>query len=386
MTTRANLSKTIQLAQALIARESVTPEDAGCQLLIAKHLQALDFDVEHLPFGKVNNLWARLGNDAPVFVFAGHTDVVPPGPLDAWTSPPFEPTIRNGYLYGRGAADMKSSIAAMMVACENFLTGHANFNGSIAFLITSDEEGVATDGTAKVVEHLVKQGITMDYCIVGEASSQKTLGDTLKIGRRGSLNGTLTLHGKQGHIAYPHKADNPIHKALSALNALIDSTWDTGDTHFDPTSLQFSNIQSGTGADNVIPDDLTTTFNFRYCPALTADALKNRVESLLKRHQLNYTLNWRHSASPFLTQPGKLTQICQNVIKQQLNITPKLSTAGGTSDARFIAPTGCEVLELCPIDASIHQINENTSITDLDQLTTAYTHILKQLFNKKSNS
>lgn len=377
MITKATLSKTVELAQALIAKASVTPDDAGCQALIAKRLTAMGFEVIQLPFGKVSNLWARLGTTAPLFAFAGHTDVVPPGPLEQWTSPPFEPTIRNSFLYGRGAADMKSSIAAMIVACENFLSEHPDFKGSIGFLITSDEEGPAVDGTVKVVDYLNNHGILIDYCIVGEASSQQKLGDTIKIGRRGSLNGTLTIHGKQGHIAYPQKAENPIHKAMAALETLATTLWDNGSEYFDPTSLQFSNIQAGTGADNVIPNELTATFNFRYSPALTADQLKNQVEAILNKHQLNYDLQWRHSASPFLTKPGKFTEICQQVIKEQRDTTVALSTSGGTSDARFIAPTGCEVLELGPSNASIHQIDEHISIDELNQLTTIYTHILR---------
>jgi succinyl-diaminopimelate desuccinylase len=371
----------LTLLQSLIRLPSVTPQDAGCQVLIATRLAALGFSITHLPFGTVNNLWAKRGTTAPLFVFAGHTDVVPPGPENAWQTPPFEPTIRGDVLYGRGAADMKGSIAAMIVACERFVAKHPNHPGSIAFLLTSDEEGPAIDGTRKVVEHLKSQGEKITWCLVGEPSSEKQVGDTLKIGRRGSLNAKLTILGKQGHIAYPQHADNPIHRCFAALEALVKTTWDNGHPAFPATCFQLSNIHAGTGVTNVIPGSLEATFNFRYSPAVTVESLQAQVAEILAQHQLRYTLDWSHSGAPFLTPAGKLLDTTQQAIQKTQQITPVLSTEGGTSDGRFIAPLGCELLELGPVNASIHQVDEHISVTALAELVQIYEDILVGLFS-----
>lgn len=373
----------LTLAKQLIAIESITPHDNGCQTIIAEKISKLGFHIEHLAFGDVSNLWARLGTQLPLFVFAGHTDVVPTGPIEKWTSHPFEPTIRDGKLYGRGAADMKSSIAAMITAVEVFLQNHTHFNGSIAFLITSDEEGSAINGTAKVVELLKNKHEQITWCLVGEASSEAKLGDTVKVGRRGSLNGKLTIIGKQGHIAYPNIAINPIHNALPALLELTTTQWDQGTKNFQPTSFQISNIHAGTGADNVIPGQLEVLFNFRYSPAVSAEQLQQRVEEILAQHNLKYEISWRHSGLPFSTEPGGLVNAVAQAILEKTGITPKLSTSGGTSDGRFIATTGCQVLELGPINKSIHQIDEHINIQDLQNLTIIYQRILELLFANK---
>jgi succinyl-diaminopimelate desuccinylase len=372
-------SKTLDLAKQLISIASLTPNDAGCQTIISDYLQKLDFKIEKLKFGDVDNIWARRGNAEPLFVFIGHTDVVPPGPLEKWTSPPFQPEVRQGMLYGRGAADMKGSIAAMLVAAENFVKQHPDHAGSIAFLITSDEEGIARDGTVKVVEHLQQRKEKINYCLVGEASCVDHLGDTLKIGRRGSLNAELKIHGKQGHIAYPKIAENPIHKATAAITELCSTHWDHGNEQFQPTSMQISNINAGTGADNVIPGQLQIIFNFRYSPEVTAEQLQQKVEAILKSHQLNYTLNWRLSGKPFLTATGKLLAATQQAARELTHIEPKLSTGGGTSDGRFIAATGSEVIELGPCNGSIHQIDEHVSVNDLEKLSGIYQRILELL-------
>jgi succinyl-diaminopimelate desuccinylase len=374
-------SETLELAKSLIAIDSVTPDDKGCQRLIAARLEALGFGIEHMRFGDVDNLWARLGDEAPLFVFAGHTDVVPTGPLDQWTTPPFEPTVVDGVLYGRGAADMKGSIAAMLVACEKFIREHQHHKGSIAFLITSDEEGPAVDGTVRVVELLQKRNEHIDWCLVGEPSSVDTVGDVVKNGRRGSLNGYLTIHGTQGHIAYPHLADNPIHRFSAAMNALVNEQWDNGNEFFPPTGFQISNINAGTGASNVIPGELRVMFNLRFSTELTQDVIRHRIEALLNDHGLDYSLKWEFSGNPFLTPGGALVDATREAIRSVCGIDTELSTGGGTSDGRFIAPTGTQVVELGPINASIHKINENVAIAELERLSEIYHNILKILLS-----
>ena len=377
------MSDTLELAKTLIACPSITPDDAGCQEILIKRLQALNFQIERLQYGAVTNLWARRGTNRPLFVFAGHTDVVPPGPLDQWQHPPFEPIVKNDFLYGRGATDMKSSIAAMLVACEQFLKQHPDHSGSIAFLITSDEEGVAQEGTVKVLEHLAKQDQIIDWCLVGESTSSKIFGDTIKNGRRGSLNGHLIIEGKQGHIAYPELANNPIHAITPALLELIQKQWDHGDDFFPATRLQVSNIHAGTGADNVIPQQLELVFNFRFSPAVTAEQLKAEVERILNAHSLQYTLHWRLSGEPFITAPGSLVNACQNAIEKVTGNTAVLSTSGGTSDGRFIAKTGCQVLEFGPCNESAHKIDECILVADLEKLTRIYFELLKNLFDSE---
>ncbi len=371
-----------ELTQQLIAYPSVTPKDAGCQTLLSQHLQDLGFGIEHLPFGDVNNFWARRGGKGPLFVFAGHTDVVPSGPLEKWDTPPFEPNIRNGFLYGRGSADMKGSLAAMLVACEKFITQHPNHFGSIAWLITSDEEGPSVDGTAKVVATLKKRNETIDYCLVGEPTCEKKLGDTLKIGRRGSLSGHLIIQGKQGHIAYPHLAKNPIHHFAPILTELLNTSWDNNTTHpeFQATSFQISNIHAGTGAGNVIPDNLEVKFNFRYSPVTSSEKLQERVEHLLKKQGVDYTLDWLPGGGkPFLSSTGQLRSHAISAIKEITGISPTVSTTGGISDARFIANEKTEVVEFGPCNRSIHQINECVSIAELEQLALIYELLLKKI-------
>ena len=373
----------VEFAKQLIRIPSITPHDKGCQQLLIQHLQQLGFTIEKLPFGEVNNFWARRGKQGPVLAFAGHTDVVPTGPLEQWSSPPFEPEIRNDYLYGRGAADMKGNIAAMLAACERFIQQHPTHQGSMAWLITSDEEGHAIDGTAKVIEHLQQRGEKIDWCIVGEPSSDQQLGDTLKIGRRGSLSGQLTIHGKQGHIAYPHLADNPIHKAAPVLSELINIVWDQGNEYFQPTSFQISNIHAGTGANNVIPGDLVVHFNFRYSPQISAATLQKNFAAVLHRHKIQYDVAWRHTGLPFLTQrDGQLVEASYRAIETVAGIKPVLSTSGGTSDGRFIAPTGSQVVELGLCNHTIHQINECVAVADIDKLTLIYQKILEHLLLK----
>ncbi len=373
------MSKTLELAIDLISRASVTPNDAGCQALIAERLEKLGFTIEHLRFGEVDNLWARHGTTAPLFVFAGHTDVVPTGRIENWQFPPFEPTIDNGLLYGRGAADMKGSIAAMLTACERFITENPQHKGSIAFLITSDEEGPGIDGTVKVIEHLESKGEKIDWCLVGEPSSTDRLGDVVKNGRRGSLIGSLTIKGLQGHIAYPHFAENPIHKAAPILKILCETEWDQGNDFFPATSFQISNINAGTGAENVIPGELEILFNFRYNTEVTHTQLQQQVTKLLNEYGLKYNLAWRHSGLPFLTQPGELVAATVESIKNVCGYEATLSTAGGTSDGRFIAPTGAQVIEVGPLNNTIHKVNECVSVEDLDKLSEIYQAIIKQL-------
>ena len=376
----SHMSATLELARDLISRASVTPEDAGCQQLMCERLGAIGFRCEDLPFGEVTNFWARRGDCSPLLVFAGHTDVVPTGPLEDWQSDPFKPEIRNGLLYGRGAADMKGSLAAMVTACEAFVAAHPGHQGSIGFLITSDEEGPSINGTVKVVEHLVARGEQIDMCLVGEPSSTNQLGDVIKNGRRGSLNGKLTIRGTQGHVAYPHLADNPIHRVAPALAELSAIEWDQGNEFFPPTSFQVSNIHSGTGAENVVPGELQLMFNLRYSTALNEQVIRERVHAVLDRHALNYELNWRLSGEPFLTPAGELVDAARRSIKDVAGIDTELSTSGGTSDGRFIAPTGAQVLELGPLNATIHQVNECVAVDDLDQLSTIYQRILEVLF------
>jgi len=364
---------------ALIRRRSVTPEDAGCQSLMAERLAAIGFRVEHLRFGEVDNLWARRGESGPLLVLAGHTDVVPAGPEDQWRSPPFEPTVRDGHLYGRGAADMKGSLAAMVTAAERFVAQHPEHRGSLGFLITSDEEGPAVNGTVKVVSHLQTHGEQIDWCVVGEPSSSEVLGDVVKNGRRGSLNGELAVHGVQGHVAYPHLAANPIHLLAPALAELCATTWDQGNAYFPPTTFQISNIHGGTGAENVIPGEVRVSFNLRYSTEVSAPLLRKEVASLLDRHGLRYDLAWRHSGEPFLTHGGALVEATQGAVHDTTGHTPELSTGGGTSDGRFIAPTGADVVELGPVNRTIHQIDECARIADLDTLSLAYQGILERL-------
>ncbi len=372
-------SPTLALAMELIRRRSVTPEDAGCQALLAQRLKPLGFTIDWMRFGEVENLWARRGAEGPLFVFAGHTDVVPPGPEVQWQSPPFEPTLRDGHLYGRGAADMKSSIAAMVTACERFLAAHPEPKGSIAFLITSDEEGPAVDGTVKVVERLEQRNEKIDWCLVGEPTCAARLGDTLKNGRRGSLGGRLRVLGKQGHIAYPHLANNPIHAALPALTELTAIRWDEGNAFFPPTSFQISNIHGGTGATNVIPGELEVLFNFRFSTEVTEETLRQQVESLLDSHGFDHELEWTLSGHPYLTRPGRLVEACRRAIREVTGMEAELSTSGGTSDGRFIAPTGAQVVEFGPLNATIHQIDERIGVEELEQLSGIYERILEQL-------
>ena len=373
------MEPTLELCQQLIERPSVTPEDAGCQALMAERLTACGFHCEHLRFGDVDNMWAVRGDAGPQLVLAGHTDVVPPGPLYQWQSDPFTPTIRDFLLYGRGYADMKGSVAAMVVACEGFVTAHPYHNGRIGFLITSDEEGPATDGTVKVIEHLQRAGEPIDWCLVGEPSSSEALGDTVKNGRRGSLGGVLTVHGVQGHVAYPHLADNPIHSAMPALHALASETWDEGNDFFPPTSFQVSNIKAGTGATNVIPGELELVFNFRFSTASTEEDLRRRTEAILDQHGLKYSLSWSLSGQPFITGQGELVDAVVSAIRSVTGRDTLLSTAGGTSDGRFIAPTGSQVVELGPVNRSIHQRNEHVLVSDLPLLTAMYQATLENL-------
>ncbi len=373
------MSNSLALTCELMSRASVSPSDGGCQALMSERLAAIGFRVEHLRFGPVDNFWARRGREGPVFCFAGHTDVVPPGPLEEWHSDPFSPVIRDGVLYGRGAADMKSGLAAMVTACEEFVGRYPAHPGSIAFLITSDEEGPSIDGTRRVVEVLRGRSETIDWCLVGEPSSESLLGDTIKIGRRGSLSGRLTVHGVQGHIAYPQFADNPIHAVAPALTELASRTWDHGNRHFQPTTFQVSNIAAGTGAPNVIPGELKARFNLRFSTEQTVDALKATVERILQQHRVNHSLEWFVSGYPFLTVPGTLSDAATRAVQQELQITPKLSTGGGTSDGRFIAPMGAQVIELGVVNATIHKANECVRVADIERLRSVYRRTLELL-------
>jgi succinyl-diaminopimelate desuccinylase len=372
-------SPTLSLTKQLIARTSVTPDDAGCQQLMIERLQKLGFAVTNLRFEDVDNFWAIRGDQGPILCFAGHTDVVPTGPEENWRSPPFEPTIIDGQLHGRGAADMKGSLAAMIVAVEQFVAEHPHHSGRIAFLITSDEEGVAKNGTLRVVEWLQQKQITPDYCLVGEPSSTSVCGDIIKNGRRGSLGCALRIKGRQGHVAYPHLASNPIHAAAPALTELTQEIWDQGNEFFPATSLQISNINGGTGATNVIPGELNLLFNFRFSTQVTDQQLRDRTAAILDKHSLDYDLDWSLSGQPFLTPEGELVDAAVASIKQVTGLDSQLSTAGGTSDGRFIAPMGTQVVELGPVNATIHQVDENVSIKDLDTLTEIYQRLLQNL-------
>lgn len=375
-----DLDKTLELCCDLIRRASVTPEDAGCQAQMMKRLEAIGFRCTPLRFGDVDNFWAERGErEGPLLVFAGHTDVVPTGPLEQWHTPPFEPTLQGDTLYGRGAADMKASLAAMVVACETFVAAHPQHSGRIGFLITSDEEGPAVNGTVRVMEWLSERGEQIDWCLVGEPSSSDQLGDVIKNGRRGSLNATLTVKGTQGHIAYPQLADNPIHRVAPALSALTRETWDQGNQFFPPTSMQISNIHGGTGATNVIPGQIEVVFNFRFSTEVTDVELRQRTEALLDQHGLDYDIHWSLSGQPFLTPRGELVDAAVASIREQLGVEPELSTSGGTSDGRFIAPSGAQVLELGPVNATIHKVNEAVHAPDLPRLAAVYRGILERL-------
>ncbi|MEX0738022.1 MAG: succinyl-diaminopimelate desuccinylase [Pseudohongiella sp.] len=377
------LTPTARLAIQLLKIPSVTPDDMGCNKLMMDRLEAIGFKNEVMRFGEVNNFWARSGDAGPVICFAGHTDVVPTGPEESWQSPPFDPVLRDGLLYARGAADMKGSLAAMVTACERFAahcesTG-SQPRGSIAFLITGDEEGAAVDGTRKVIETLEARGEKITWCIVGEPSSTEILGDVVKIGRRGSLHGLLTVHGVQGHVAYPHLAKNPIHDAMLPLAALTRETWDNGNAAFPPTTFQISNIKSGTGADNVIPGVLSATFNFRFSTELSEADIRERAEAILNAHEVDYSLEWKLSGLPFLTGNDRLIEAVKDSVREVNGVETQPSTSGGTSDGRFIAPTGAEVVELGPCNASIHKIDEHVRLSDLDQLSLMYEGILRRL-------
>ncbi|HEY4215458.1 MAG TPA: succinyl-diaminopimelate desuccinylase [Steroidobacteraceae bacterium] len=373
------MSQTLELTQNLMARRSVTPADEGCQELMISRLEAVGFRIERLRYGNVENFWARHGEGGPVFCFAGHTDVVPTGPLEEWRTDPFQPAVRDGLLYGRGAADMKSGLAAMVTASEEFVTAHPRHKGSIAFLITSDEEGPSVDGTKRVVETLAARKERIDWCIVGEPSSEERIGDTIKVGRRGSFSGRLTVHGVQGHVAYPHLAENPVHTLAPALAELTSRVWDQGTEHFQPTTFQVSNLNAGTGAPNVIPGDLKARFNLRYSPVQTQEGLKETVEGVLKKHGVRFTIEWYVSGEPFYTPPGVLSDAVTAAVSDVVGIRPKLSTGGGTSDGRFIAPLGAQVVELGVINASIHKVNESVRVEDIDALHRMYFNALRNL-------
>ncbi|MDH5301551.1 MAG: succinyl-diaminopimelate desuccinylase [Gammaproteobacteria bacterium] len=373
------MSDTIDLAFDLISRPSVTPEDHGCQELMIQRLEAIGFKAERLRFDDVDNFWARRGSEGPLLAFAGHTDVVPTGPLEKWDTPPFAPIIIDGMLYGRGAADMKGSLAAMVTACERFVKNHPDHKGSIAFLITSDEEGPSINGTVKVVEHLEARNEKIDYCIVGEPSSTRIAGDVVKNGRRGSINGYLTVKGVQGHVAYPHLAKNPIHLAAQALADLCAEVWDNGNEFFPATTFQISNINSGTGATNVVPGNMEVIFNFRFSTEITDDIIKQRTAAILDKYGFDYELKWVLSGQAFLTQPGELVGAVQKAIREVAGIETELSTSGGTSDGRFIAPTGAQVVELGPINATIHKLNECIKADDLDKVSFMFEKTLENL-------
>ncbi|MDE1189004.1 MAG: succinyl-diaminopimelate desuccinylase [Pantoea sp.] len=368
----------IELAQQLIRRPSLSPDDAGCQALLIARLEAIGFTVEPMHIEDTLNFWATRGQ-GETLAFAGHTDVVPPGDANRWINPPFEPTIRDGMLFGRGAADMKGSLAAMVVAAERFVAAHPNHKGRLAFLITSDEEASAANGTVKVVERLMARHERMDYCLVGEPSSTEVVGDVVKNGRRGSITANLTIHGVQGHVAYPHLADNPVHRAMPALNELVATEWDQGNEFFPPTSMQIANVQAGTGSNNVIPGEFFVQFNFRFSTELTDQMIRERVAALLDRYQLHYTLEWKLSGQPFLTSRGKLVDAVVNAVAHYNEIRPQLLTTGGTSDGRFIARMGAQVVELGPVNATIHKINECVKASDLQMLSRMYQRIMEQL-------
>lgn len=374
------MSDALSLATELISRATVTPVDAGCQQMLAERLERSGFKATHLRYEDVNNLWITHGEESPCFIYVGHTDVVPTGPVNQWISDPFKPEIRDGFLYGRGAADMKGSIASMVTAMERFVASYPDHAGTIGLLLTSDEEGPSINGTRKVVEYLEEQNIKIDWCLVGEPSSKKTLGDVIKNGRRGSLGAKLTVFGIQGHVAYPHLARNPIHLFAPALAELSSMRWDDGNEFYPPTSFQVSNLNAGTGADNVIPGHLDVMFNFRFSTEVTQAELEQKVEEILARHQLEYDIEWKLSGQPFVTTKGELLNAVIHAVKETIGVEPEVSTGGGTSDGRFIAPTGAQIVELGPVNATIHKLNECVKVNDLDTLSSTYENILQRLF------
>ncbi len=380
----SSASPTLALTQDLIRRASVSPEDQGCLQVIGERLGTLGFRLERMPFGPVENLWALHGSGTPLLCFAGHTDVVPTGPREEWQTDPFEPVVRDGMLYGRGAADMKSGLAAMITATERFIAQHPNHLGTLAFLLTSDEEGPSVDGTRRVMEVLEARGEKITWCVVGEPTSTDALGDMVKIGRRGSLSGKLTVHGVQGHVAYPHLADNPVHAAAPALAELAARIWDKGNEFFQPTTFQISNISAGTGAPNVIPGELKARFNIRFSTEQTVEKLQQTITDILDRHKVNYTLEWFVSGLPFFTPPGSLSDAVIKAVKEKTGRTPELSTTGGTSDGRFIAPTGAQVVELGVINATIHKVNESVRVADIDTLSQTYERVMELLLSEGS--
>ena len=373
------MNNTLDLAKSLISQASITPDDKGCQSIMIERLKKIGFEVHSLKFADVDNFWATRGSSGPIFAFAGHTDVVPAGNEDEWNTVPFEPTIKDGYLYGRGAADMKGGLAAMVTATESFVKDNPNHKGTIAFLITSDEEGVAINGTVKVMDYLKENNQKIDYCLLGEPSSTSVTGDVIKNGRRGSLNGVINVHGKQGHVAYPHLAKNPIHLFSQALSDLCSQEWDSGNEYFPATSFQVSNIHSGDGVTNVIPGKAKIMFNFRYSTETTKEELMAKVHEILDNHKIDYTIDWSHSGYPFLTPVGDLVSACVSAVEETKNITPELSTSGGTSDGRFIAQEGTQIVELGPVNATIHQVNESILIEDLEDLSHIYSKVLSKI-------
>ena len=375
------MSNTLELAKSLISKPSITPDDLGCQAIMIDRLKKIGFEIHPLKFGDVDNFWAVHGDSGPLFAFAGHTDVVPAGDENAWNTKPFEPTIKDGYLYGRGAADMKGGLASMVTATEKFIKENPNHKGRIAFLITSDEEGVAVNGTVKVMDYLKANEQKIDYCLLGEPSSTSFTGDVIKNGRRGSLNGVLKINGKQGHVAYPHLAKNPIHLVSPALDDLCNQEWDNGNDYFPATSFQISNMHSGDGVTNVIPGDAQVKFNFRYSTETNKENLQKKVHEILDLHNLDYSIEWSHSGYPFLTPKGELVSACVEAIKKTKGIDTELSTSGGTSDGRFIAQEGTQVIELGPVNATIHQINESVLVQDLDDLSEIYYQVLRNIFS-----
>jgi len=373
------MSETLELAKSLISKASVTPDDKGCQSIMIERLKKIGFEIHPLKFGDVDNFWATRGNGGPLFAFAGHTDVVPAGNEDAWHTKPFEPTIKDGFLYGRGAADMKGGLASMVTATENFVKENPNHNGTIAFLITSDEEGVAINGTVKVMDYLKENNQKIDFCLIGEPSSTNITGDVIKNGRRGSLNGEINVQGQQGHVAYPHLAQNPIHLIAPALSELCKQEWDNGNEYFPATSFQISNVHSGDGVTNVIPGEAKVMFNIRYSTETTKEELKSKVHEILDLHKLDYSVDWSHSGYPFLTPKGELVSACISAVKETKKITPELATSGGTSDGRFIAQEGTQVVELGPVNATIHQVNESVLVQDLEDLSRIYSKVLTKI-------
>ena len=373
------MNNTLYLAKSLISQASITPDDKGCQSIMIERLKKIGFEVHSLKFADVDNFWATRGSSGPIFAFAGHTDVVPAGNEDEWNTVPFEPTIKDGYLYGRGAADMKGGLAAMVTATESFVKDNPNHKGTIAFLITSDEEGVAINGTVKVMDYLKENNQRIDYCLLGEPSSTSVTGDVIKNGRRGSLNGVINVNGKQGHVAYPHLAKNPIHLFSQALSDLCSQEWDSGNEYFPATSFQVSNIHSGDGVTNVIPGKAKIMFNFRYSTETTKEELMAKVHEILDNHKIDYTIDWSHSGYPFLTPVGDLVSACVSAVEATKDITPELSTSGGTSDGRFIAQEGTQIVELGPVNATIHQVNESILVEDLEDLSHIYSKVLSKI-------